>query len=356
MMVKTYGSRLMLTVAIVAMVLGGCNNNPPPPYSQPTVIVRSNPGIAQAAPAGPAQAVPTSNLSTASFNVGAVTEVLKANQVTDGPSLEKFVNDPNNAINNVDSDGDGQTDFVSVQETGTGNTRQYEFLAYPSSQNGQNPVSVASVTLIVNGPNVTVNAGYPQYVNGWQSAYYSDTWAYRNTAFLAWMLLARPVYYHPYSFYRSSYGWYGWGVPHPIMAPQVMTTRRTTYYQTHTTVAPVRTTRPPATYTGVAATKVPPAIVRQPPPLTNNLGDRRGTVRSFQVDTRAKPTVGGAPPPPVRAAPVAPVRPSYVPPPVRTAPVAPPPASRPNYAPPPPRASAPPPVRPSYSPPPRRGR
>lgn len=330
-MQKNRGSSLMLMIAIAAIsALAGCNNNPPPPpyvAPQPTVIVRQPP-MAQAAPAAP-----TSNLTTASFNVGLVSDMLKGGQVTDAQSLEKIVNDPNSGINAVDIDGNGQTDFVAVQETGNGNQRQYEFVAYPDSQNGQNPTTVASITLIVNGPNVTVNAGYPQYVNGWQSGYYQDTWGYHSNAFLMWMLLAnRPIYaLRPYGYYGSYYHW----SPYRVMSPQVMTTRRTTYYTTHTTVSPIRSTAPPPAYRGATATKVPPAVVRQPPPATSNLGDRQGTVRSFQNETRAKPTItgGGAP---MAKPPVAP--------PVRTAPP-PPRAPTSSYRPPPPRSTPPSPRR-----------
>ncbi len=280
--------------------IAGCNS------SQPTYAPRPPVVTAPQAPTTVVQQAPT--ISTESFNLGTVVGLLKSNQVSDADALQRIVNDPSSGINNVDVDGDGQIDMIAVQETQTGNGRRFEFIVYPSSQDGQNPTTVASVTLIVQGPQVVVQAGYPSYVAGYNSVYYNDYWTVRDILFLSWMLGPRPIYaLRPYGYYRS---YYHWG-PRPVLAAPVLRSTRTTY-ETRTRVSPIRVSAPPPSYRGATATKMPSSFARPPAPTTSNLSDRSGQLRSFKVDSGPKPQATGFMPRP--QAPAAPTVRSPAPP------------------------------------------
>ncbi len=76
-------------------------------------------------------------LDSSAFDLETVTGMIRTNQVQNAQQLEQLINS-RPGINNVDIDGDGQIDYIGVQETMSGNNRQFSFVACPSSQNGNN--------------------------------------------------------------------------------------------------------------------------------------------------------------------------------------------------------------------------
>ena len=225
--------KLRNCLALLGLMVGlaaGCNTQPqysgPPP--QP-IAYQQQPQMVNNAPI---QQVTQQNflMRAEAFNLGQVVSMLKTSQITDAASLEKVINDPSTAINNVDVDndgaGDGQIDFIGVQEAAAPNGKRYEFMAYPSSQQGkadQKPVTVATVNVTVVNNMVTVNAGYPSYVHGYHEHYYNDSYRLaRDMLFLSWMLSPRPFYIS-----RPYYSAY-WS-PRPVFAPSYVTSTRTSY-------------------------------------------------------------------------------------------------------------------------------
>jgi hypothetical protein len=196
---------------------------------------------------GPVKTEVDYKMDAAAFDLETVTGLLKTKQVKDADDLQKKINDPQSGINNVDLDGDKMIDFVAVKEERQNeNTRQLNFVAFPSSKNGADPTPVASVSFKVgeDRQQVQVVGGYPNYVTGWDSASYAYTVPYSGPSFgemlfMSWLFSPRPVYvYAPY----YTYGYH----PYAVMPHSYAVTRRTTY-RTETRVAPIARQAPPAT-------------------------------------------------------------------------------------------------------------
>ncbi len=178
-------------VLFVATALIGCgsNNNQPivvtAPQAAPTVNT-----VADAQPAPPPNNVP--------LDLQAVGELFR--KAPNAQEFERMLNDPTNQINNLDRDGDGQVDYLQVQEWANGYGRGvkiYDIAVNP-------PVEVASIK-VPNAINGYVN---PQIVGG--PVFYGANYIYTpqpyslsEAIFLSWMLNPHPMYVSPYR-----YGYY----------------------------------------------------------------------------------------------------------------------------------------------------
>lgn len=243
----------------------------------------------------------TSGLSQEQFDLQTALGLLRSNKVKDAQSLEAAINDPSSGINNVDLDGDGQIDYIGIQESVTGNERHMAFMACPSSKVGD-PTKIADVTIRDDGQQVYVGGGYSSVFQGYNNAYYSynvPRASFGDALFLAWMLTpSRPYYaYQPYG--------YGWA-PRRVYAPSVLHTTRTTSTVTREVrMSPVQKAAPPANYAKAAAVKMPPSLASKP--TGAGLSGTAGQMRDYKVNTKPAQagTAFGAPKPAVFSAPAA---------------------------------------------------
>lgn len=219
-------------------------------------------------------------VSQEQFDLQSAIGLLRTNRVRDAQSLEAAINDPASGINNLDLDGDGQIDYIGIQESVSGNERHMIFMSCPSSKVGD-PTKIADVTIRDDGGQVYVGGGYSSVFTGYNNAYYSyyvPRSSFSDALFLAWMLTpSRPYYmYHPYS--------YGWA-PRPLYSPSAWHTTRTTSTVTREVrMAPVQKVAPPANYGKTAAVKMPPALAARP--AGQGLSGSAGQMRDYRVNTK----------------------------------------------------------------------
>ena len=211
------------------------------------------------------------------LDLRAVGEIIRTSRSPQ--EIEQKLNEPN-GINNLDLDGDGAPDFLSVKEYPQGNNIVYSICANLSD--GSPEVA-----------NVVVNPATKQFAMNGNTAYYGTNNYYESgfsasDAFLLGYLMAprHGFYVSPYR-----YGYYGYGYT---------TTRRvvpyTTYYS-RPVMTPVRTTRAYAvpktrTYSSV---KTPnsnntSSIATK---RTSNFSNPTSTQKSFKVRDNSTPTRSG---------------------------------------------------------------
>jgi len=166
--------KILVTLAFAA-VLGGCTQRP----QQNNVTIQSN--------------------TSADFDVNRLADMVKTS--TDPQVLEKAINDPNNHINNLDLDKDGNIDYLKVSEPG-----KNELDVIDDTSPNQS-VTVASIKINPTDNNTAdLNIqGNPQYVG--DNYYYHSHFGLGD--FLLMSYLLRPhAYYVPmyhYGYYPSYY-------------------------------------------------------------------------------------------------------------------------------------------------------
>lgn len=231
------------------------------------------------------------------FDLATVLEMVKANSVSNAEEMEAAING-DSAINNVDIDGDGQIDYVFVKEgeqTEAGST--LEFWAVPSkSQNADEAQLIATTSFSKNAQTneTTVSGGYPDYVGGYDSHYYSYNMPHRQgmtmgqAMFLMWAFdRHRPMYYRPYS--RSYYH------PRPIYGRSALSSRRTSYRSTKKiTTTSVQKKARPASYSKQpsvtkAKSKYSSSKYNTPKHKSSSLSSRKGQSTTFKKRDTAKP-------------------------------------------------------------------
>lgn len=272
-------TRFVIFVLALLGLVAGCDNqprrtvvitSPPPPPAQQVVVT---------------PAAPTSIMDSSALDLSTIADLLRSGRVQDAETLQATINNPENALNNVDLDGDGNIDPITVVEVQVPNGRRFNLVANPATKPA---TPVANIDVVLSGGQVLVQAGYPSYVRGYDTAYYSYS-AARDIAFLAWAM-NHSGYYAPRPI--TSYAWYS-AAPRHVYAPEVVTQRRTTY-TTQTRVSPIPKSTPPSSFTQQAqAAKVPsgfqPSAAARPAPTTNNLNDR-ATAQDFKVRDTSQPT------------------------------------------------------------------
>jgi hypothetical protein len=309
-----------LVVGLLISALFGCDDS----RARNVVVTRS----VQTTPA--VAVAPSTLMDSSDLDLSTIAELIRSGRVSDAETLQSTVNDPQNALNNVDLDKDGNIDPITVTEVATATGKQFNLVANPATQA---QVPVANINMTLTGSQVVVNAGYPSYVRGYDTNYYTYSVA-RDLAFMSWAMGPRPLFVaRPY----STYGWYS-STPRPVYGSDVVTQRRTSY-TTQTHVSPVpRSAPPPAAVQQAQATKVPSGFQTsasaRPTPMTNNLNDR-GTTQNFAVRDTARPVAQAT----GFGARTSTPSPAPVPTPQRI----------PTVSSPPPAAPSPPPSRPTFS-------
>lgn len=169
--------RILIALTSVIVLASACNQNPP---QQNNVTIESN-----NAPAG--------------FDVNKLAQLVKTS--TDPQTLEKAINDPNNHINNLDLDKDGNIDYLKVEEP------EQNKLNVVDDVSDEDSVTVARIKVDPSANNTADLSirGNPDYV-GYNNYYHSS---FSFTDFLLLSYLMRPhAYYMPmyhYGYYPSYY-------------------------------------------------------------------------------------------------------------------------------------------------------
>jgi len=169
--------KIFIALASVMLLATACNQNPPQ---------QNNVSIENDAPAG--------------FDVNKLATLVKTS--TNPQALEKAINDPNNHINNLDLDKDGNIDYLKVEETDKNKLKVVDDVSAGDS------VTVARINIDPSADNSTADLsvqGNPQYVG--DNNYYHSSFSF--TDFLLLSYLMRPhSYYMPmyhYGYYPSYY-------------------------------------------------------------------------------------------------------------------------------------------------------
>ena len=164
-------------------------------------------------------------LSFEDFDLETVVAMVKQDKVQGAKELEEFING-SNGVNNVDVDKDGKIDYIRVIEGREGQTITLDMVAKPSSGSGEE-VTVANLRFKHNTTSneMVVEGGYPSYVNGYNSHYYSYHRPHRHgmstgqAVFLMWLMMpSRSMYLHPVPMYS----------PRPVYSRSALNTTRTT--------------------------------------------------------------------------------------------------------------------------------
>ena len=170
--------RILIALTSVMLLASACDQNPP---QQNNVTIQSD-----NAPAG--------------FDVNKLAQLVKTS--TDPQTLEKGINNPNNHINNLDLDKDGNIDYLKVEEPGPNKLKVVDDVSDADS------VTVARINIDPNTTNNTADlsvTGNPNYV-GYNNYYHSS---FSFTDFLLLSYIMRPhAYYMPmyhYGYYPSYY-------------------------------------------------------------------------------------------------------------------------------------------------------
>lgn len=224
-------SVLVAALSLVGLTACGSNDH----HSRPQVV--------QQGPTTTQTSVDTQSylLDTTKFDLGLVRGLVQSGKVSNPADLEKAVNDRSTGINNVDVDGDGNTDFVGVQEKPSENGKiALSFVAQPSSGTGA-PVEIAEISITQNTQTseVTISGGYSHHVSGYNTYYAPPTVYHHNDLSFAEAYLLVSLM-RPHSPYMYNYNPYYYA-PRPVMTPTAMNTTRTSYTTVNkvTTVSPV---------------------------------------------------------------------------------------------------------------------
>jgi len=160
----------------IASIAAGCQNPP----QQNNVTIENN--------------------VTSGFDVNKLAQLVKTS--TNPQVLEKAINDPNNHINNLDLDKDGNIDYLKVEEPGPNQLKVVDDVSDSDS------VTVAKINVT---PNQSANTadlsiqGNPDYVGN--NNYYHSSFSLTDFLLLSYFLRPHSYYmpYYHYGYYPSYY-------------------------------------------------------------------------------------------------------------------------------------------------------
>jgi hypothetical protein len=254
-------TKFFVLIVFLSTLFFGCVQNPQEYYDQPqstgqVVVNELQPAIGD------------------NLNLNAVGELIK--QCQNPQEIEQRLN-ADGQINNLDMNGDGQRDYLTVTETSKGTYKITDV-----QQDGN--VDIANVSVDIQ--NNTINLyGNPQYY-GNNSNYQTN---FSTTDFLLMSYLMRPHYSYYVSPYH--YGYYGYGYrPVPVVSynsyhssPYVTTARTKTTYKTVTTT----TTKSSPTFKNSSKSVETHASTH------GSLSNPTQSQKSFQVRDNSQPTKKG---------------------------------------------------------------
>ena len=170
---------LLLSAITISLALFSCNPQP---------VAYTNYSQAQSPQVDVQQTVPVQNFDAQGFG-----NLVKQNQ--NPQALENALNTPNNGINNMDLDNDGQADYLNVVENGPNQLSVVD-----------NNTNVCNVNISnVNNQAYVQIVGVPTYCGqNYNYSYYSPM-----TSFLLWhYMFSHHSYYHSpyhYGYYPRTY-------------------------------------------------------------------------------------------------------------------------------------------------------
>lgn len=241
---------IVLCVAFLAVFIGGCvespNNN-----GNTQVVVNATEAIGD------------------HLNLQALGELIKSSK--NPQEIEQKLNQPD-GINNLDLDGDGKTDYLSVTEYGDGATHGYSVcaeLADGKQEVANVQINTQNSTMVVNG-----NQNYYGANNCYQSSFSTA-----DMFLLAYLMQPRHIYYaSPYH-----YGYYGYGY-----RPYVTVPRSAYYSRPYVHTATTKTTYRTVT-THTTTVKSPNANAVSKQATTRSLSSPTRSQKSFSTEARTKP-------------------------------------------------------------------
>jgi hypothetical protein len=225
-------------------------------------------------------------MSAQDFDLQTVTGFFGGGQATDLAALEQRINDPASGINNVDLDKDGQVDPITIRESAANGAPVVEFMAHPTT-NPTNEVLVGSINITQQGEQITVQAGYPNYVDGYQNYSYSQV--HQGLSFGDAMLLGYLM--RPHAFYAPMYVPSRYLARPVVMGSSLGTTRSS--YQTTTRVAPVARQALPSTFRQPASAQKAPSQYTAPR-ATGTIGGNAQQMKDYSQRNTAAPKATGS--------------------------------------------------------------
>lgn len=202
--------------------------------------------------------------------------------------LEEVINNPEYSVHNVDSNSDGNLDYIRVVEHQEDGAVVIEFVARPTATSETNETAVASIRVRADDQGrPTISGQYPTYVEGSQQHYYPPTVVHHRDGLsfgeaylLASLLRPHPVYMGmgPVGVYSPRPVWSGRG-SFRSHARSSSTTRRTTT----TTTRRISPTSRPSSVRSTPTAQRTASRLRSTRSGGSSVGSHRNSGRSFRT-------------------------------------------------------------------------
>ena len=188
----------ILTLFAVAFTATGCGND------EPKVVVRH-------APPQEVTVQEVAQEASEGLDLEAVGALVA--QVQNAEELEKKLNDPDLGMNNLDLNGNGEIDYISVSEYNDNGAFVYSLNTFPEPGQEQNIANI-TVEQVSGSQSANVQVSGNEQVYG-EGHHYHSHMSFGDALFLAWVFRPyRPLWIAPWG-YGGYYG--GWGA-RPIMS------------------------------------------------------------------------------------------------------------------------------------------
>jgi hypothetical protein len=209
------------------------------------------------------------------LDLQAVGELVK--KAHNAQELEKMLNDPSTGINNMDLDGDGKVDYLTVTEYGSGNSKGFSITDDLGNNNVQ---EIAQITVEKQSDQqATVQLQGNEQIYG-PNQYYTSHFSLGEALLLAWLFTPHPLYFSPYH-----YGYYPMGFVGYAPVPMGVYRTRT---QTITSTSTIRQTSSPA----ISRAPVSPNAGKSASNIKPTLAAPTQTQKQFQSRDTSRPTAG----------------------------------------------------------------
>jgi len=208
----------------------------------------------------------------------------------------------NGSINNLDLDGDGQVDYIRVQEILGGNKRGFEFIVDLPNGNAE---TVATINFEQgNDMGYMSIQGNPSYYG--DHGYYHSTHALRDIMLMHYLFSAHTVYHSPYHYGYYPRGYHSYRSV-PSRSYRTRVTTRTTTTRTSRPSSVSSTTRR-SSVTPTAATKRTTSMARPTTsqrsfrktspsnsrPVTTGFGNRNRSTSTSSTPRRSSSSFGSS--------------------------------------------------------------
>ncbi len=128
------------------------------------------------------------------LNLVAVGELLR--QAKDGAEFERLLNSPNNGVNNLDLNEDGQVDYISVTEYGDSRVKGFSLTTEPAPGETQ---EVATIEVEKAGDQANVQIQGNERLYG-PNHYHHSSFGLMDFLILSWLFQPRPLFASPFGY------------------------------------------------------------------------------------------------------------------------------------------------------------